>query len=62
MHGPDFDKDTVEHLCSNGGLPSLKMLILNFTPASRVALEYLLGKLTPEKDKMKIKKQLLHFL
>ena len=44
MHGPDFDKDTVEHLCSNGGLSSLRMLILNFTPASRVALEFLLGK------------------
>ena len=53
MHGPDFDKDTVEHLCSNGGLPSLRMLILNFTPASRVALEFLLGNLSPDKDESK---------
>ena len=43
MHGPDFDKDTVEQLCSNGGLSSLTTLILNFTAASRAALEDLLG-------------------
>lgn len=55
MHGPDFDKDTVEHLCSNGGLSSLRMLILNFTPASRVALEFLLGKDEPLQIKIKSK-------
>ena len=43
MHGPDFDKDTVKELCNNGGLSSLTVLILNFTPASRAALEDLLG-------------------
>ena len=43
IHGPDFDKDTIEHLCKDGSLTSLNSLILNFTPSSRIALENLIG-------------------
>ena len=43
IYGPSLHKEATEKLCLGGGLQSLSRLILNFTPASHVALQLLIG-------------------
>ena len=43
IYGPSLHKEATEKLCLGEGLQSLTQLVLNFTPASHVALQLLIG-------------------
>lgn len=48
LYGPSLHKDGVQDLlCSGEGFRSLTTLILNFTPASHLAVQLLIGAFTP---------------